>query len=187
MPEYRVDCVCGKYLTVTGGSVGAKLSCECGREVAVPTLRELREQAGEVGYKGSPELLVEHHLATGSYPTNGQCVDCLREAEEVLTVELDCERTLEKGGDSGVFGMLLTMLLFLPLGLFVYFRRRERGRQIGQDRVYRLPLEMCGPCRHVVRKNADVRERLLKVPVYRQLLEKYPRAKIRSFKESGSQ
>lgn len=43
MATYMVSCSCGGQLAVEPGQAGETLRCECGRQVAVPTLRRLRE------------------------------------------------------------------------------------------------------------------------------------------------
>jgi hypothetical protein len=43
MPQYLVTCVCGRQLPVDLGQAGEQLTCVCGANVAVPTLRQLRQ------------------------------------------------------------------------------------------------------------------------------------------------
>jgi hypothetical protein len=43
MPQYLVTCVCGHQLPVELGQAGEQLTCVCGANVAVPTLRQLRQ------------------------------------------------------------------------------------------------------------------------------------------------
>jgi hypothetical protein len=43
---------------------------------------------------------------------------------------------------------------------------------------YRLPLRVCPACARELRGTAEIKRALAKVPVYRQLLEKYPRAAV---------
>jgi hypothetical protein len=43
MPQYLVTCVCGRQLPVDLGRAGEQLTCVCGANVAVPTLRQLRQ------------------------------------------------------------------------------------------------------------------------------------------------
>jgi hypothetical protein len=40
--KYPVPCECGKTLRVTATQAGMTLRCECGRDVEVPSLRQLR-------------------------------------------------------------------------------------------------------------------------------------------------
>ena len=41
--EYLLPCTCGQQLRVAPAQAGGQVSCACGRSVAVPTLRGLRE------------------------------------------------------------------------------------------------------------------------------------------------
>jgi hypothetical protein len=43
MPQYLVTCVCGRQLPVEVGQAGEQLTCVCGTNVSVPTLRQLRQ------------------------------------------------------------------------------------------------------------------------------------------------
>jgi hypothetical protein len=40
---FVIDCACGHRLRVTEGDAGATVPCACGRAIAVPSLRELRD------------------------------------------------------------------------------------------------------------------------------------------------
>jgi hypothetical protein len=40
---YLLPCSCGKKVRVDAGQAGAKVDCECGQQLAVPTFRGLRE------------------------------------------------------------------------------------------------------------------------------------------------
>jgi hypothetical protein len=45
--QFKVPCECGRQLTVGAGDAGVMLRCECGRDVQVPGLRELRASVPE--------------------------------------------------------------------------------------------------------------------------------------------
>lgn len=40
---YLLPCSCGKKVPVDAGQAGAKVTCECGQQLAVPTFRALRD------------------------------------------------------------------------------------------------------------------------------------------------
>lgn len=44
--EFTVSCSCGRVQTVSEGSAGARIACDCGQTVDVPSLTQLRKQAG---------------------------------------------------------------------------------------------------------------------------------------------
>ena len=45
--RYLLPCSCGKSIAVSVSQAGDKVHCECGQELEVPTLRQLRELAPE--------------------------------------------------------------------------------------------------------------------------------------------
>jgi hypothetical protein len=63
--DFRINYDCGKSVTVTEGAAGARMLCPCGRTITVPSVKDLRLQAGLPPYNISPELMIEHLLAAG--------------------------------------------------------------------------------------------------------------------------
>src|SRR5579859_5897304 len=98
--EFRVDCTCGAHVMVREGLAGTRRQCECGRVILVPPLHELRRQIGLRPYEVSPELVIEHLLTTGDLLEDDGCVLCGAQADNVLWVEIECERVQvhESGG-----------------------------------------------------------------------------------------
>src|SRR5450432_3398339 len=43
MSQHLLTCVCGRQLPVELGQAGEQLRCECGTNISVPTLRQLRQ------------------------------------------------------------------------------------------------------------------------------------------------
>jgi hypothetical protein len=43
MPDYLLPCTCGQKVRVANAQAGGQVTCVCGRSLAVPTLRGLRE------------------------------------------------------------------------------------------------------------------------------------------------
>jgi hypothetical protein len=54
MSQYLVTCVCGRQLPVEVGQAGEQLTCVCGTNVAVPTLRQLRQLPVATAAEPSP-------------------------------------------------------------------------------------------------------------------------------------
>jgi hypothetical protein len=44
--DFNVRCECGIPLLISEGAAGARVPCDCGRTVIIPSLDELRKQAG---------------------------------------------------------------------------------------------------------------------------------------------
>jgi len=55
---------------------------------------------------------------------------------------------------------------------------REEPKESGKDRSFTLPLRLCDACRATLTTVEAVKRALRSVPLYRRLLDKYPRAVI---------
>jgi hypothetical protein len=92
---------------------------------------------------------------------------------------IECEGAFTTGGfDWRTF--LLTAALFvflLPIGIgFVLFRWREHAIH-SRGKGYQVPLMACTACQRSLRDARVLESCLRKVPVFEQLLEKYPDAR----------
>lgn len=58
MKTYDIPCQCGNRIPVTVNQAGTSVTCPCGREVAVPSLRQLTQMAGpsEEDAKAEPTM-----------------------------------------------------------------------------------------------------------------------------------
>src|SRR5436309_2466055 len=43
MPDYLLPCSCGQKTRITGAQAGAQVTCICGKNLSVPTLRGIRQ------------------------------------------------------------------------------------------------------------------------------------------------
>jgi hypothetical protein len=173
--EFRIDCSCGQRVTVTEGDAGGTLPCPCGRTVRVPSLHELRTQAGLTPYDLSPELVIENLLAAGKLPPTKTCVCCSKETDEILRVVTECERSWVRWTGGVTWAHLLAMIL-LPIWLW---ERTER-HEFGKDKIYSLPIPICLGCRPILRDTRSIKQALRKIPDYARLLDKFPKAKVRA-------
>jgi hypothetical protein len=138
--SYTVACECGRTQSVSASEAGARRSCPCGREIIVPSLRALRQAAGEPVTE-TPELLIKEMLRDGSVPDGDECVECSVRTDDICYVRTQCE-TMEVRG-RGQTDPLLVVLGGLLFGwLFVRFlrSREDEPRHIGRDVSFRLPL-----------------------------------------------
>src|SRR5215207_1348709 len=71
---YSVVCECSNRTLVPATAAGSSVACACGRDVAVPSLRELRRLAVETG--DDPQHKIEQVLGEGRYPGPLQCALC---------------------------------------------------------------------------------------------------------------
>jgi hypothetical protein len=161
---------------VREGLAGTRRTCTCGRVITVPSLHELRRQAGLAPYEVSPELVIEHRLASGELPAERTCVRCGAETDEVLLVRAECERLqVRTSGDPS--GVLMTLALLLTGWLIILPRRRQQS-EYGKDKIYTLPLVVCPECRASLRNHKEIKTALRQVPEYRRLLDKFPDAVV---------
>ncbi len=144
--DYSLRCACGKTLPVTEGLAGAKVSCDCGRELTVPSSLELRTQSGLPAVPPNPLLVVEGMWERGELPLP-QCVVCGHAGAQVIDLAVLCEqswaRTLSHESESSVF---------LPWWLRSFSRQVEVVRY-GRDRRAVIPATVCVDCKRLIAVN----------------------------------
>jgi hypothetical protein len=176
--EYQLGCECGADVTVEETAAGTTVPCRCGRRVAVPSLRELRRRAGMPGAGLSPDLVVETLLLAGKLPEEDHCVLCGVATDATLCCTTECELAFVKTGQPSPWVYALAFLTFGLLGVAVARASAREDREWGKDRIYPLPLRVCAGCRRGLTGEAEVKEAMARVPLYRRLLEKYPAARV---------
>src|SRR5262245_57451312 len=158
--EYRVACECGDSVSVTETAAGAKVPCRCGRTVVVPSLRELRRQAGEPEESLPPELVVETLLLAGKLPEEDHCVLCGSPTQGTAFCRTECERAVVKPVRASGESQFHTILIFGLLGWLIS-RFSIRGyKESGKDRIYTLPLRVCGFCQEGLISPGEIKEAL---------------------------
>jgi hypothetical protein len=174
---YSVACECSRVHPVSVGDAGSTLTCTCGRNVSVPSLSVLRQQAGE--FTASPEMILDSMLRNSELPGDPHCVVCHTSTDDIRHFKVVCERA-EAKKELGGCGYLAYMVFFgWVVGLFLAMKTNEEaGRTMhGRNVHYRLPLRLCHGC-DSKRDEAGMKELLSYVPVYEHLLNKYPHATI---------
>jgi hypothetical protein len=175
--EFQLRCGCGETITVTEAKAESEVLCRCGGTVPVPSFFELKRLAGVPPV--APELAIERLLAAGRLPEETECVVCGVRTDDICRCWVDCEQAVVRPGGTGLHPVsLLTALL----GLVVFSSRR--AEEYGRDRLFYLPLRVCAGCRSgMLQHEPAVKTALGRVPLYRQLLEKYPHARVQLVKE----
>lgn len=168
---YPVVCDCGRTHQVPGTSAGSDLPCGCGRTVDIPSLHKLRSAAGESST--SPELMIEYLLLENRLPDETECVCCGAPTSDAAKFDVVCERIEVTGGrwKINVAALLVGWI----------YASREPGVQHGRNIAFRLPLRICRGCGKGLGR-AGLRDAVRRVPVYAQLLDKYPWAKLSAFR-----
>jgi hypothetical protein len=119
----------------------------------VPTLAELREQAGLPAHSPTPLLVIEHMLAQSELPTRTTCAQCERLTDGSADATVECEKTW--GGEPGLLSLMFA-LIFLPFLWFAAFLSTRVGerREYGRNLILHLPVRMCDGCQSHFARNA---------------------------------
>jgi hypothetical protein len=176
--KYRVNCSCGDSVSVSETEAGSQVKWWCGRVVEVPSLRELRRQAGEPGPTVSPEMAIEALLLSGSLPEEEQCILCGVPTDGCVYCRTECERAYVRRSGSPTWARALAFLTFGLLGYVVVSATPRLEQEWGKDRIFSLPLRVCKGCRGRLTSTKAVKDAMCRVPLYRQLLKKFPGTKV---------
>lgn len=171
--KYPVPCECGQVHRVAATLAGSQLACTCSREVAVPSLSKLKVKAGEAPL--SAELRIQHMLQLGMLPEETSCRLCGTETKHTFYCWAVCERVEVKRGPS-VWTIVVTYVFFgfLFAAIMAALRDRTGETEMGRDVRFRLPLRVCEKCSPELKDYATLKETVWRVPVYRELIDKYP-------------
>jgi hypothetical protein len=180
--QIDLQCKCGEVHTVHHLSAGRELACRCGRSLQIPLLSQMRSMSGSEELQLSPALEIEQLLLAGALSKTTHCVDCGLETDHGVEIVVECERAQTEHARSWptmIFN-LLTFPVFVIGGLLI-FRfpgSRQPPTEKGTDRIYTLPVKICGSCAAQIRGPKEAKRVLGLVPVYARLLKKYPEAKV---------
>jgi hypothetical protein len=80
--------------------------------------------------------------------------------------------------DAGGFqwGVFLASLIFFPIRIFLW--KAPSQEMIGRDKVYELPMYVCAKCKPALKGVAAIKQCMMRVSEYRNLLDKFPNAKV---------
>ena len=183
--SYSVRCQCNELHTVAASQAGAQLCCGCGRTLSVPPLSELRQQAREIAYAAATCDSIRFQSDSGELPPVGRCAACGLATQETFDFYVECERTKVKDlVPNHWYGIQLLLVLFHPIffvtRMFHHASLDKPLIETGRDTVVRTPLCMDATCSATLRRAGQTRlqELLGSVPIYQQLLDEYPGAKI---------
>jgi hypothetical protein len=139
--EFNIRCECGGQLLISEGAAGARVPCDCGRTVIIPSLDELRKQAGVPAPDPHPVLVIEDMLAHGELPTSPTCVYCDRVTSDTLILTAECEKTVSTGPN-----LIMWLFAVWVLGIFAVLLRQRDECVVGRDLSFHLPVRLCRPC-----------------------------------------
>jgi hypothetical protein len=139
--NFDVRCECGGHLLISEGAAGARITCDCGRTLLVPSLDDLRQQAGMRAPDPSPVLVIADMLAHGELPTVPTCACCDRSTSDIIIVTAECEKTVSTEPT-----LLKWIIAWWFLGVFAILLRQRDHPTYGRDLNVHLPVRLCQPC-----------------------------------------
>jgi hypothetical protein len=187
MPGFSVSCECGNVLPVSPSQAGTQLSCACGRSVRVGRLSELRRAQGMDAAESSIRDTIARMIREGSLPPGACCAATGMPTDEIMLFDVHCEQSYVKGSASRKWGIALAILGFfvcLPVAVFMWLIGRDLYgtpiERVGRDVVITVPIRIARDSQAAVSRSSQSRLKSLlsSVPIYKQLLEFYPAARI---------
>lgn len=141
--EFKVSCDCGKSFSVSEGSAGAQLICDCGRIVTVPSLATLRIAAGLSAIPRNPVEIVQSMIAEGTLPP-AECICCHFRGDEEIPFVAICEQEWSQGSRLHNLEWLLVSLLVPAVHLF---KQPDANNEVlGRDVAVAMPIRLCPTC-----------------------------------------
>jgi hypothetical protein len=180
---FAVTCAnCGRRVGVSAGRAGAEIVCPCGNTLHVPLLSDLRRQEGKSGYGDDPRSVIARLLTERDSLPGDACVGCQRPTKEKIVCIADLESS--QASSYNPLRYLRSIMLFFNWTLM---KRANKDRAIrNNENAIRLPVTFCRQCREVnkdLHRGWALKKLLQCVPVYTQLLEECPQAKLTLAKE----
>ncbi len=177
---YTIKCEQGHPLSVTSAVAGATISCECGAEVKVPLLSQLRLMSGQEAYVSNATDMLDSAHRAGREPAGLECLKCDQPAENVVDIVVLCERAdIDLNHPSWIMHRAIgTWIFVLAYGLFQSHKRNKELEKTSPRNV-RTHFRLCQRCLRNPRRPPNrkkIRRLLKKVPVYAQLYKENPEA-----------
>ena len=174
--QFSLDCQCGRAIAVAGSQAGSTVVCDCGATVQVPSLGKLRESSGIGRYESGITDRIQRMVQTGELPGGHTCVVSQNPTDDVIELEIFMPRFFKPEDDHEK-----TTVMMFGIWSLVYLAL-VRPRQFAEEggTTVHVPLRVARRSHKKVRRMSQRRlKRLLRtVPVYAQLLEENPDARI---------
>lgn len=181
---YSISCDCGNIREVTATQAGTNVSCACGRSVSVPTLSKLRQLAGQGAYEAGTIDTIVRMVRDGELPSGDTCAISGLPTSDSYELYVQCESRWIKGPGTGQYLFALLMIVFLPFWIIWFVGNTlfdKEHRELGRDRGVYTPLRIREEHHQQLRRmrsQAKLRKLLRAVPIYEQLLDEFPQAKV---------
>jgi hypothetical protein len=139
--NHYLRCECGIDLPISEGAAGTVVQCTCGRPITVPSLAELKKEAGMP--IASTALIIEDMLAHRELPTVMTCVCCNSTPDETVTVTAQCEKAWSNERNP-IFAFFVIMIFFGMWGMLLSWLQKEK--EYGNNLILHLPVRICHTC-----------------------------------------
>jgi hypothetical protein len=183
--KVSLSCECGGAVDAAAKDAGRTVTCNCGRAVAVPKLSQLRTLAGGNPFITNPVEGIRKQQRDGINPAGESCVLCGSLSPIFYKCYAVCESSHAKRANK-VDPISMVRLLFVPIVWLIAMLLREKEFEPidrrGHDIAISFDLPVCDPCAASAGKvtRASVAKRLmLQVPLYKELLECYPKLELK--------
>jgi len=175
---FSLDCSCGRRINVTSADAGTRVACECGLELAVPSLSRLRELEGRDPYEAGTVDTIRRLVAHGELPVGEVCAVSGKPTHDVMECFIVVSSVMlhrERMGLKILLGLLISPVLFLIPSLSV-----KVSPAPGTETWVPTPMRLSNRYHSRYRGASQTRLRRLlsPVPIYRKLLEEYPLARV---------
>ena len=169
-------CSCGQAVLVELSQAGGETACQCGQTIRIPSLSKLRELSGKGAYEAGIIDTIHRMVASGELPAGDRCVVASEPSDDVFELYGEAEQVSQIGtsvAQAALVAVLCSPVLAIAMAL-------KPIRDVGRSTIVLTPLRVCAKHQpRVLRASQRALKRWLRtVPVYAQLLNDYPRARI---------
>ncbi len=182
---FSVSCDCGNRLEVSAAQAGTDVSCPCGGTVSVPSLSQLRESAGQGAYESGVIDTINRMIRDGELPHGDTCAVSGLPTSDTYRLYVQCESRWIRGPGKLRYLFTILAILFSPFriigGLLGKSLLDEERRELGRDRGVYTPLLVRKEYHEQLRRTrsqSKLRRLLRTVPIYADLLDEFPGARI---------
>lgn len=158
--------------------------CNCGANIGIPRLSELRLSAGQTRYPNNAVARVNGMLKRGELPTSQQCMNCSCTGTEVKFIGIQCEKASSEDPKDNA---LLAFAIFGWIAALApaIIPSNSRAEEIhGRETRLEVPLRFCKACINDITpstRKRDLRKYLATEPAYAELLNESPDASLEIF------
>jgi len=177
--QVALECTCGRSTTARTKDAGGTLTCACGNSVAVPKLSELRLMAGADAFITNPAEAILKSQREGNEPGGDKCLLCGAASPVFYECHAVCEQShVKKTGESKSTEMLRWLILPFIANIILSLNREDQKiDRLGHDIDVKFRLPVCNLCQSSTgnpTRPAVAKKLMLRVPLYKQLLDYYP-------------